>query len=150
MNIERQRAAHALQTIEALPDDVNKYTSYVKGLPASILQNGLGQAMATLLAASKGDDAWARRPGSNGGDDRGKVGDAHRLLYNHLQAWLCDVRDDAPYSQEQAPDENSTALMEAITTGGGDAYIRAQAEALAYLNWLKKFAVAFRPEGEGS
>ena len=140
MNIERQRAAHALQTIEALPKDVKKYTSYVKGLPASILQNGLGQAMATLLAASKG------KPAMNGE----AVNEAHRLLYNHLQAWLCDVRDDAPYRQEQAPDENSTELMEAITTGGEEAYIRAQAEALAYLNWLKKFAVAFRPEGEGS
>jgi len=131
MNIDRKRAEHALQTINNLPDDVKKYTSYVKGLPATILQNGLGQAMATLLAASKGRDAM----------NNNEVNSAHRLLYDHVQGWLC--RDDTDFP---APYSGSTELMNAITVGDEEAYIRAQAEALAYLNWLKKFAVAFRPE----
>ncbi len=136
MNIERERARHALQTIEALPDDVKKYTSYVKGLPAAILQNGLGQAMATLLAASKGKPAM----------QNGAVDEAHRLLYNHVQAWLCRDDQHAPYRENTEPADSSTILMTRMTEGDEAAYIRAQAEALAYLNWLKKFAVAYRPE----
>lgn len=142
MNIERERARHALQTIEALPDDVKKYTSYVKGLPAAILQNGLGQAMATLLAASKGKPAMKD----------GAVNKAHRLLYNHLQQWLCGSNRLSPYCEEDKDKDiphDSTILMTSITEGDESAYIRAQAEALAYLNWLKKFAVAYRPESEG-
>ena len=136
MNIERERAAHALRTIEPLPDDVKKYTSYVKALPASILQNGLGQAMATLLAASKGKPAMKD----------GEVNDAHRLLYNHVQAWLCRNDPAAPYRTEEEPGAESTELMTRITQENEASYIRAQAEALAYLAWLKKFATAFRPE----
>lgn len=136
MNIERERAAHALRTIEQLPTDVKKYTSYVKALPASILRNGFGQAMATLLAASKGEAAM-----KNGG-----VNEAHRLLYNHLQAWLCRNDSAAPYPSEEEPAADSTELMSRITQGDEASYVRAQAEALAYLGWLKKFATAFRPE----
>lgn len=140
MNIDRERAAHALATITGLPADVKKYTSYVKGLPATILQNGLGQAMATLLAASKGKPAMKQKDGEN------VVNEAHRLLYTHIQQWLC--RDDAlaPYREKEAIADGSTVLMTRITDGDEPAYIRAQAEALAYLNWLKKFAVAYRPE----
>jgi CRISPR-associated protein Cmr5 len=128
MNIDRDRAAHALQTITGLPADVKKYTSYVKGLPAAILQNGLGQAMAALLAASKGKPAMAERNGEH------VVNEAHRLLYNHVQEWLC--RDDAlaPYRETEAIADDSTVLMTHITEGNEANYIRAQAEALAYLN----------------
>lgn len=138
MNIERERAQHALTTINGLPRDVKKYTSYVKVLPATILQNGLGQAMATLLAASKGDPA---REGNN-------VKSAHRLLFNHVQAWLCRDDSNAPYRIENGPAANNTQLMEQITGGSEADYIRAQAEVLAYLAWLKKFTVAFRSEQE--
>ena len=138
MNIERERARHALETINKLPEDVDKYTSYVKALPASILQNGLGQAMATLLAASKGEPAM----------DGSRVKSAHRLLFDHVQEWLC--RDDpaAPYRMKEEKSAADAPLMEQITGGSEADYIRAQAEALAYLGWLKKFAVAFRPEQE--
>lgn len=136
MNIDRKRAEHALHTIERLPENVKKYTSYVKGLPPAILQNGLGQAMATLLAASKG------KPAMQGGN----VNKAHRLLYNHVQQWLCNDDPQAPYREEGEIAADSTLLMTRITEGDEPSYIRAQAEALAYLNWLKKFAVAYRPE----
>jgi CRISPR-associated protein Cmr5 len=140
MNIERERATVALKIINELPEDVGKYTSYVKALPAAILQNGLGQAMATLLAASKGEPAMRN----------GRVNEPHRLLYNHIQAWLCRDNEAAPYRIENGPTDTGTQLMEQITNGSEAAYIRAQAEALAYLNWLKKFAVAFRPEQEST
>ncbi len=122
-NLELQRAKHALKKIEALLEELqegSKYLSYAKSLPAAILQNGLGQAMATLLAAS--------------GENKLKEDD-HGKLYLDIQSWLC--RND-----EMAPYRNKKDLMQAITEGGQSSYIHAQAEAMAWLNWLKKFAVA--------
>jgi len=122
MNIDRDRARHALEAIEKLENQaVDKYVSYVKALPATILQNGFGQAMATLLAASKGKDQHQ---------------DDHKRLYHHLDIWLCKNNTHSPYHGQ--PD-----LMKAITTKDEPAYLHAQAEAMAYLQWLKKFAVAY-------
>lgn len=123
-SLDLQRAEHALQAVEALKSNTKNghYVSYVRALPANILQNGLGQALATLLSAAKGERD-----------------DLHRKLYDQMQAWLCNDADDAPYAGKQN-------LIEAITKGDERDYLRAHAEALAYLVWLKKFAVAFLNE----
>ena len=119
MNIERKRAKHALEIIEELQGkSIDKYVSYVKALPATILQNGFGQAMATLLAAAKGQH------------------DDHKRLYNQLETWLCSKNSLSPYY-------NQKDLMQAITSHDEQAYILAQSEAMAFLEWLKKFAVAY-------
>lgn len=119
--LEQIRAGDAYKTVQQLTDrkeDWRKnYVSYTQGLPATILANGLGQAAATLLAAAKGND------------------DAHKALYRHLEAWLC--RDDA-----QAPYPGQNDLMAAITGSDRHVYIHAQAEAMQWLAWLKKFTVA--------
>jgi len=122
--LAQRRAADALGKINKLKSEgqYRKYVSYVKGLPATILTNGLGQAAATLCAAAKG-----------------KHEDAHYVLYEHLSSWLCRDDDDAPY-------RGADNLLEGITNREEDDYIRAQAESLAYLEWLKKFAVAFLEE----
>ncbi len=96
-----------------------EYAAYVKGLPATILMCGLGQAVAILQAKS-----------------RGKRDDAHWLLYTDLQEWLCRSDSSAPYS-------GYSNLMEAITGGSRDSYIFAQEETMRWLEWLKKFATAF-------
>lgn len=124
-----RRAKHALEQINGLDrNNCGNYVSYAKSLPAEILQMGLGQAMATLLAAAKG-----------------KEQDAHRLLYNHLEAWLCGT---AAYRDSDAPYPVGN-LMTSITSHRESEYLHAQAEALAYLEWLKKFAVAFLPDRGG-
>jgi CRISPR-associated protein Cmr5 len=130
--IDMQRAEHAYGKVDGLKRDgsYGKYVSYVKGLPATILQNGLGQAMATLLAASKG------KP------------DAHRYLYDHVEEWLCNANSYSPYYKQNKQVSNGDLLMKKITEGDENAYIYAQAEALAYLVWLKKFAVAYLEEKE--
>ncbi len=124
--LELERANDAWEKVKtiAAQNAKGKYGSYVKGLPAAILANGLGQAAATLLAAAKGQ----------GNND-------HQALYNHLQAWLC--RDDP-----SAPYRGKADLMQAITKGDRAVYLRAQAESLAWLGWLKKFAAAYLPEGK--
>ena len=135
MNIDRERAKHALEIVERLEKEgtIKKYVSYVKSLPATILQNGLGQAMATLLAASKGDD------------------DDHKRLYLHIEEWLCKKNKHSPYCGSDLSIKNGKPnLMQAITHHNEPEYIQAQAEAMAYLEWLKKFAVAYLSDPEES
>ncbi len=122
-NLDQRRAAHALKVVKK-HRNLNEngeggYLSYAKALPTTILQNGLGQAMATLLAAAKG-----------------KKMDPHALLYRDLQGWLCGGDEDAPYRNEED-------LLQAITHHDQQHYLRAQAESQQYLIWLKKFAAAY-------
>ena len=132
LSLDQRRAAHALARVRKQRKHPRQsdYLSYAKALPASILQNGLGQAMATLLAAAKLNDD-----------------DPHFLLYRDLEDWLCGDDEDAPY-------RGARSLLDAITTKDQRHYLRAQAEAQGYLNWLKKIAAAHlkaeaRYEGDG-
>lgn len=122
--LEQQRAEDALKKVKDLEqkNQYDKYASYVAGLPATIINNGLGQAAATLLAAAAGKK------------------DEHRLLYDHLEDWLCRSDSKAPYP---TPAGRQKDLMQSIVSGNRAQYMHAQAEALAWLQWLKKFAAAF-------
>jgi CRISPR-associated protein Cmr5 len=125
--LEQKRAKHALDQIKAL--DAGKssnYASYVKALPAAILTNGLGQALATERAAN----------------DK-----AHHKLAEHVAEWL--LHEDAYTKYVKAADgetptyDKTQQLLCRIVAGNQDAYVWAQAEAIAYVTWLKKFAGAF-------
>jgi len=112
---EQKRAAHALKEIKKLENKQSEhFISYVSALPASIVMNGLGQAMA-FEKSNKNDSG-------------------HKDLYNIIERWLCG--ESGVFDQE-------TDLMDAITNNGQNDYLRAQAEALAYLDWLKKFSRAY-------
>jgi CRISPR-associated protein Cmr5 len=129
--LAQERAAHALAKVNHLrklaDEDKSKkdfnarYTSYAESLPATILSCGLGQAAAMLLAAAKGEK-----------------NEPHYVLYQHLEDWLCREDRNAPY-----PGYQDQGLLEAITAHDRNHYLRAQAEALAWLEWLKKIAVAY-------
>lgn len=127
--LDMKRAADALKKVEEInqkhdADWKDKYASYVESLPATIINCGLGQAAATLLAAAK----------------RGEKGesesDPHYVLYRHLEEWLCGAEPEAPFRGQDK-------LLKAITSHDRNNYIKAQAEALAWLDWLKKLAVAY-------
>ena len=113
----------AEQDGEKQKDQNDLYASYVSSLPANIITIGIGQSLASLLAASQG-----------------RKDDPHYLLYKHTQDWLC--RDDtaAPYCTTKDHKKN---LMDAIISSNQESYKLAQAETLAWLEWLKKFAVAY-------
>jgi len=123
--IEQLRAKHALEKIcnpdGSVKELKDKYKSYVSALPANILQNGFGQAMAMELAADK---------------DKGT---AHKELYRHIQSWLCDEKTTNP----NTPYKGKPELIMAIVNGKQSDYIQAQTEVMAYLEWLKKFAAAY-------
>ena len=128
VNIVQQRAQNALERTKELnsrQDDEFKrsYRSYVDRLGPAIVMNGLGQALATERAAA----------GSHPKNGRPR---AHHELYKSLERWLCG---------EEVVYESHDDLLEAITGNGEALYLRAQAEALAWLEWHKKFTRAYFP-----
>jgi CRISPR-associated protein Cmr5 len=128
--LDLERAADAWTKVNKILENKDydidwkdKYAAYAESLPATILNCGLGQACATLLAASK------KR------DDGSLKDDPHYVLYKDLQNWLCRESPVAPYGEED--------LMKAIISNDRWTYMHAQAEALKWLEWLKKLAVAY-------
>jgi CRISPR-associated protein Cmr5 len=107
-------------------DELRKrYRAYVDRLGPAILMNGLGQALATERAAR--------------GTKRDKPeGRAHERLYKNVESWLC--RAGGVYERGD--------LLTAIVGGSEALYLRAQAEALAWLVWHKKFCRAYLPVSE--
>lgn len=123
--LEQRRAAFALKQLmkHAENGDYGNYAGRIKNFPASVLSNGLGQALATLLAKSKNDNGC-------------------KLLYADLQAWMCDENDiSSPYHGAQH-------LLEALTNNSQDQYVMAQVELLALAVWMKKFAQAYLDKKE--
>jgi CRISPR-associated protein Cmr5 len=107
-----------------------KYSSLVKGFPATINSNGLGQAVAYLLSKKEGKNAEG-------------------LLLEHLGLWLTKshLNEDSlfyPRPYEEKYDQN--ALMKSIKNNGSTQYILATLEALAFLNYLRRFAAGLSDE----
>lgn len=122
--LDQRRAADSLKKVrriqERLPEDkADSYADYTIRLPASILINGLGQAVAQLQAAAGTDKE-----------------DPHLLLYRDLSHWLCRDEVEAPYRGQKD-------LLEGIVSKDRGHYLRAQAEAMAWLEWHKKLVTAY-------
>lgn len=121
---EQRRAAKAWQEVEqagkTLKQKQGEYKSLVRSIVADILNHGLGQVLAFLRA--KGYE--------NG---REKQNDPHALLYKHLNDWVCNEMgwNNADLLRKLTKEEATTAH-----------YRRATVEAMAYLEWLKRFAEA--------
>ena len=118
---EQERAAKAWDAVNNIDDAFKKqYGSIVKKLPMLILTNGLASTSAFLLAKSTPKEG---KPKSN-------ENKAHEAAYEHLSKWVM--------SQLQPGGK----LMDWIINHSSADYRRATTEALAYLNWLKRFAEA--------
>lgn len=124
-SLAQQRAKSALAAICDLeqhgPQYYGNYLAYVKALPANVRSLGLGQALAFALAKAEGN---LEKP--------------YGLLYRHIAAWLCT----RPIYTDALPKPIPQNFMEKLTHGTQDQYLHAQIETMAYLEWLKKFAVA--------
>jgi CRISPR-associated protein Cmr5 len=114
---QQRRAAHAWANVESLNSASfrNDYGSLVRGLPAMIQTDGLGQSLAFLLAKAKGDR-----------------NNAHYRAYNHLEEWLRD--------KEQFGFQGD--LLQWLLKEDSNRYRQVAVEAQAYLGWLKRFAEA--------
>lgn len=130
--IEQLRASDALRRVQELRDKSEtfrkRYRAYVDRLSPAIVMNGLGQALATERAA-------AGAPPFKDDDKR-----AHHELYRSLEGWLC--------RKEAGIYPGGKDLLQEIINRDESFYLRAQAEALAWLLWHKKFCRAEFPRGE--
>lgn len=128
--LEQQRATFALKFIRELqgknPASYGHYVSYVSALPATIVMNGLGQALTMLVAKAKG-----------------KREEPHYLVYSHLAGWLSRLIPEL-----RVPSEDQTQLIDRLMESNQDIYVQAQVEAMAYLDWLKQFARAYLNDTE--
>ena len=132
-SLAQKRAHHALGKVTELAGTDKKeveevyghYVSYVQALPPTIMRNGLGQALAMERAGAK------------------RIG--HKILFGHICDWLTQGWETSPYRGDPklSPDAAGLALLQAMMGGQEADYLRAQAETLEYLEWLKKFAVAY-------
>lgn len=125
--LQQRRAAFALRRIQALakrsegkPDERQKFNkefnSYASAMPFMIHANGLGQTA-----------AFYRRKGTE---------HTYYQLYQLLGDWL---------SQPEQPFAGKADLLEGITQSDMAVYLAAQAEAMLFLDWVKKLANAFLP-----
>ena len=123
-SMDQERAEFALKKIQAILGGLDtshkvEVRRYLNNLPALIRMNGLGQALAFFRM--KGESK------------------AHDTIYRMVSAWLCDAGSKGRIFSESAD------ALSAITQSDMAHYMAAQNEALALLQWLKKFAVALLP-----
>lgn len=114
--LQQERARHALGQVKSWVGQGKdaKLKARTSELPFMIHANGLGQAAAFFC--SKGSK------------------DGYDAVFSALQGWL---------SQEKRPFAQQPDLMQAIVSSDLHTYRIAQAEAMAYMDWVKKFASAY-------
>lgn len=114
---EQKRAERALQCVQTAKSQTNKneYATLAKRGPANIQTNGLGQTLA--FWRSKG---------------KRKRGEAAEVIYQDVSNW---VLAEMGWADEKD-------LLKKLTQCSTGEYRRATVEAMAFLNWLKRFAEA--------
>lgn len=114
--LQQERAKAALESISGLVrhPDADKLVSRAAELPFMIHANGLGQA-AAFFKSKKDKDGYG-------------------AMYLVLSKWLC---------AQGRPFAGQSDLMQAITQSDLHTYRVAQAEAMQYMDWVKKFAKAY-------
>jgi len=120
---EQKRSAFALKRINDFGTKVSKDdANFIVGTPTMILTNGIAQTMAFLLSKK---------------DEKKEVKEVK--VFKILQQWL----------STEIPALNGTdekTFLKQFSTLDQNDYLRAQKEALALLQWLKRYARAFQQE----
>ena len=119
-NIEQQRAAMALKLIENNISN-DRLKAYAQSLPAMILSNGFGQAMA-FIKAKGGSKKLTEK-------DKDQSSRAYQQLYQSIQDWLINQGIVEPHSSNQQKND----LVIAITGMSQANYQIASRETMAYL-----------------
>ncbi len=119
----RETASYAFSCVEEVSAKpyASLYRSYVKGFPAMILQNGLGNALAFALA--KG----------NKGDARSKAW-AH--LLDHISAYV------------EGPEDPVQFIKENVLAASPVNYRLLEQQSLSLLHWLRRFAEGMIAAGD--
>ncbi|MFA0731909.1 MAG: hypothetical protein LKKZDAJK_000899 [Candidatus Fervidibacter sp.] len=119
--LEQERAQHAWSCVQEVKDKpfAGDYRTIAVKVPSLIVTNGLGQTLAFLKAKGKGEPS-----------------NEHEILYRHLADWVgSKVHADGDL------------LNWLVNKADSQQYRLATMEALALLQWLKRFAEAELPKG---
>lgn len=124
---ERAKFAHekvkqALKTLGS--GSAKEFASFVAGLPAMILQNGLGHTLCFLLAK-----------------DQSKRNTKHWFAFEAITSWL--EKDRLISSNPTSP----TEAIKELTEKEALEYMVIQEEALRFLEWFKVMSKMFVEEG---
>ncbi len=112
-----------LEYIDKLSDKEKKeFASFVSGTPTQILQNGFGQALAFWLSKSQ---------------------KKHVFILDTIREWLSLKKDDIENNFIRRCDDNKK-LIEQISKLDQTDYLSAQKETLKLLEWVKRYAQAFK------
>jgi CRISPR-associated protein Cmr5 len=119
--LEQERAKHAWDCVQEVKDKpfAGDYRTIAVKAPSLIVTNGLGQTLAFLKAKGKGEP-----------------GNEHEVLYRHLTDWV-----------GRKVNADGDLLSWLVNTATSQQYRLATMEALALLQWLKRFAEAELPKG---
>jgi CRISPR-associated protein Cmr5 len=120
--LEQERALFAWEQVSSVRKGNAKVAKdvamYIKGMPAMVLANGLGQTLAFLLQKAGGNQT-----------------DPEYIVYDILAKWIMDRRKI--YEGPRAH------LMKKLIEGDRYLYQQSQEEIWALLVWLKKFSDAY-------
>jgi CRISPR-associated protein Cmr5 len=121
--LEQKRAKQAWDNVRNVKGKSyeSEYATIALRASSLIQTNGLGQTLAFLKAKGKGQEE-----------------NAHEVFFKHISAW---VTGQFGWSKD--------LLREILERDSAD-YRRATAEALAYLNWHKRFVEAYLERREGA
>lgn len=115
--LEQGRAAHAFDSVNAakraLKDKAVEYKAYSKKLPMLIKVNGLGAALAFMIAKGHKSDAW-------------------KILYQNIEDWLLE-------DHKQLISFEEDRLLKELWKSDSTTYRTVTYEVLAYLSWVKRF-----------
>jgi CRISPR-associated protein Cmr5 len=123
MNTTAQdRSKFALEKLKKIKCDRKEFAKLVAGLPAMILQNGLGHALTFLLSKSTDKDLRPRR------DDK------HHAAFDIVTSWLKE--------KKLIRDEGRNGAVTELSSIDQHNYLYAQEESLRILEWVKRYANA--------
>lgn len=112
----QQRAEFALNSVLAIhPDIMKRFKPFSAGAPSMILQNGFGQALAFWISKSATKEEYL-------------------AMFHIVREWL--------NQNNLASGQDKADFMQNLTAMDWKQYLRAQKEALALLEWVKRFANA--------
>ncbi len=149
--LEQERASFAFKVVsevkkkfEDVRDVREKYTSYVERAPTMIFTNGLGATLAYFL--SKLEKPINDTEYKNIDPDEFKKADsiAYAYLYKHLSTWLAEGNGSDSVFKGLT---NNVDPLKYIMDNPAAKVVALVDEALAILNWIKRFAKAMLEGG---
>lgn len=132
-SLSQERAAFALQKVQDILNDHNdlkeslnnkNYKSFIAGVPTMILQNGFGQALA--FWASKAKEKKENKEG---------------YTLEIIREWFNDEKNPL-----RLKSTDTKSFINTLIGKNQREFLQYQQEALAMLEWFKRFANAFLSE----